>query len=95
MELMPVRIWKAGMKMASTSCGRFLLSRMFLKGSASTWRVPLIFSRTLLPFSGKPCSRRLLGVSGRRNPPTVISAAGTAARPRESLHPHGSILSVP
>jgi hypothetical protein len=28
-------------------------------------------------------------------PPTVIKRAGTAASPRDSLHPHGLILCVP
>nr|GMD81505.1 Pentatricopeptide repeat [Ipomoea batatas] len=63
--------------------------------SAPTFVVPRSFSSTCLPFSGDPRSTRLFGVSGRRIPPAVITSAGTAARPREILHPFGFIFSVP
>ncbi|KAL0559232.1 hypothetical protein IC582_003829 [Cucumis melo] len=63
--------------------------------SAFTSFVPRIFSKVFLPFSFAPLSIKLLGVSGRSKPPTVIKKAGNAAKPKESLHPHGSIFCVP
>uniref|UniRef100_A0A0A9GN13 GSVIVT00005628001, HT7 n=1 Tax=Arundo donax TaxID=35708 RepID=A0A0A9GN13_ARUDO len=111
MELMPVRIWNAGMHTAVTSCGRLRRSRMFRNGcsmvlasslastmsvnSASTSAVPRMRSSTRRPSSTCPRSIRLLGVSGRHSPPTVINSAGAAARPSDSRHPHGLIFCVP
>ncbi|KAF1864416.1 hypothetical protein Lal_00021837 [Lupinus albus] len=50
---------------------------------------------SFLPFSVNPRSIKLFGVSGRNIPPTVIKRAGTAAKPRDSLQPHGLIFCVP
>eukprot|EP01018_Ginkgo_biloba_P039682 Gb_40046 [translate_table: standard] len=99
------------MQIAITSCGRFLLCRVFLNGclmafasslastrsanSASTYLVPLVFSRTALPSSIRPRSIRLFGVSGRNIPPTIIRNPGSAARPSEIRHPYELIFSVP
>ncbi|KAK8597929.1 hypothetical protein V6N13_095323 [Hibiscus sabdariffa] len=46
--------------------------------------------KTFRPRTFDPLSVKLFGVSGRRNPPTVIVRAAIAARPRDSLHLHGS-----
>lgn len=111
MELMPVRIWNAGMHTAITSCGRLRRSRMLRNGcsivlasslastmsvnSASTSDVPRMRSSTRRPSSTIPRSIRLLGVSGRSRPPTVMSSAGTAARPSDRRQPHGLMFCVP
>ncbi len=51
--------------------------------------------RTCLPFSNWPRSMRLFGESGRKSPPKRRMVPGTAANPRDSLHPQGVILYVP
>ncbi|KAG5593967.1 hypothetical protein H5410_035199 [Solanum commersonii] len=71
------------------------LASTMSSNSASTFSVPLILSKTRLPLVLFPCSIKLFGVSGRSMPPTVITKAGAAAKPKESLHPHGWSLLVP
>lgn len=56
-------------------------------GSIST-EDPLILCKDFLAWSILPRSTKLLGVSVMRKAPIVMTAAGTTARPRDSLHPH-------
>ncbi|KAK8991231.1 hypothetical protein V6N11_062250 [Hibiscus sabdariffa] len=66
------------------------LASIMSSNSALTLLVTLVLSRTFRPRTFDPLSVKLFGVSGRRNPPTVIVRAAIAARPRDSLHLHGS-----
>ena len=108
MALIPVSCWKIWSMMAMTRGGLLRGRSRLRKGcftslaaslaarissnSGSMFVVPRIRLRTDFPSSRRPLSIRLFGVSVTRKEPTVRSAAGTPARPRDKRQPHPGIL---